>query len=199
MLTDEPAVDDSTNGGSSKVRRGRLAAHWDKWGTGWRSWVRDLAFVLVLLSAISWWRSRDLVEAGGQMPAFVVTDLQGVTHQSSEFLGKTLHVHFWATWCTVCKTEFGALSSRAENLGDDEALLAVALDSGSLESLRAFAAERELKYPIYMGDDAMNEAFRVRLFPTSYYVSADGTINEAHAGRETRLGMAWRLWRASQH
>lgn len=163
-----------------------------------KGWALDLLFVAAVVLAVSWWQTRDLVETGEPLPDVVLQNLDGTTFSTAELRGKTVHLFVWATWCGVCKTEFGALNARAGSLGSDEVLIAVALDSGSLADVQQFLSTRDVQFRVAVGSEAVNEALRVSLFPTSYYVDRNGKIARTSAGRETRLGMAWRMWLAGR-
>ena len=60
-------------------------------------------------------------------------------------------------------------------------------------AVRGFAREHDLTYPILLGTDEVRRAYRVRSFPTNYYVSGDGSVRTSTVGLSTRLGMALRL------
>lgn len=106
-------------------------------------------------------------------------------------------IHFFATWCGVCRAELPSVRGLARNLGSNEVLLAVVADSEDAELVRRFAREHELSYPILLGTPETLSAYRVSSFPTNYYVNGDGSIQTSTVGLSTRLGMALRLWRAN--
>ena len=55
-------------------------------------------------------------------PDFQFTDPSGKVHHLREFDGRPLILHFWASWCTSCKTEMPELSDLAE-IGKKEGVL----------------------------------------------------------------------------
>lgn len=130
-------------------------------------------------------------------PEFVLQDLGGDTVRLSDYRGKKVLLHFWATWCGVCKAELPSLRGLAQNLAPDEALVTVVEDSDDVEAVRRFAEAHELGYPILLGERAVLRAYGVGAFPTNYYLNGDGSIDSTSVGISTRLGMALRLWRAS--
>jgi peroxiredoxin len=126
-------------------------------------------------------------------PAFELLDLDGNRVSLAQFRGRRVLVHFFATWCGVCKLELPSLRSLHEGLEDDAVLLAVVEDSDDAEAVRRFAREHELRYPILLGSDAVIAAYRVAAYPTNYYLRPDGSISSTSVGLSTKLGMSARL------
>ncbi len=62
-------------------------------------------------------------------PDFVAKDEAGNPVRLSQYRGKVVLVNFWASWCAVCKSEKGSLTSITNNLaGDDFAVITLASD-----------------------------------------------------------------------
>jgi len=157
------------------------------------SWAGQLVLVAGLLVAISAYQTRHHL-ARAAAPEFTLPDLTGSSSSLSQYRGKKVLVHFFATWCGVCRAELPSLRGLAKNLGPNEVLLAVVEDSDDVEAVRRFAREHELSYPILLGTREVLRAYRVNSFPTNYYVNGDGRIQSSTVGLSTRLGMAFRLF-----
>lgn len=127
-------------------------------------------------------------------PDFVLPELSGRRISLADFRGKKVLLHFFATWCGVCRVELPSLRGLAQHLGQNEVLVAVVEDSTDVEAVRRFAREHELTYPILLGSPEVIRAYRVSAFPTNYFVNGDGTIAGSSVGLSTRLGMATHLW-----
>lgn len=159
-------------------------------------WLIDIAIVLGILVGVGLWQARNLVPPGEPAPALSLPQLDGDPVDLEALRGKAVMVQFWATWCGVCKREFGALNAVHEDATDDRVLLTVVEDHDDLDALRAFADERELDYPILLADAETLQAWNVGAFPTTYWIAPDGTVSARRVGAVTRWGMAWRLGRA---
>lgn len=59
---------------------------------------------------------------------FTLRDLSGKSVSLSDFRGKVVLLNFWATWCTACLAEIPELSALQDKLGDQVAIIGVALD-----------------------------------------------------------------------
>lgn len=139
---------------------------------------------------------RHISSHAGAAPDFTLTDLSGRTVALQDYRGKKVMLHFFATWCGVCKAELPSVRGVQNGLGDDEVLLAVAEDADDVAALQRFAREHHLEYPILLGRRDVLVAYAVSAFPTNYYLDADGTVSSSTTGLSTRIGMALRLFAA---
>ena len=130
-------------------------------------------------------------------PNFELLDLAGRAVSLSQHRHKKVLIHFWATWCGVCRAELPSLRSLQRGLAPDEVLLTIVEDSEDVEAVRRFAREHDLAYPILLGNRQTQRAYRVSSFPTNYFVNGDGTVRSTSVGLSTQLGMRFRLFQAS--
>lgn len=178
--------------------RERASAAWQRARQRW--WVRwgvDLAVMAALLLAVMAWQTRHLPRSGTPAPDFTLRTLSGEQVRLADLRGKPVVLVFWAPWCGVCKAESSTVSAVRGLVGDRAHVLSVALAYDSEADVRRFAQERGVDYPVLLGNDALMHAFRVEMFPTLFVLSPDGRIEQSAVGYTTRLGLLWRLWRAS--
>lgn len=160
-----------------------------------RKWLRRaielLVFVIVIMGVRAW-QQRDI--ASGPAPA-----LQGVLLDKSSFAlparpENPVLVHFWATWCPVCRAEQGSIEALA---GDHYNVVTVAMQSGEAESVRKFMAEQKLGFPVINDPDGMISAeWGVHAVPASFIIDTDGQIRFVEIGYATEIGLRLRLWLA---
>ncbi len=162
----------------------------------WVRWLEDGAFLVLVLSAVFAWQTRNHVASGEPLPAFSFADLEGKTWRSEDLRGKPVVLHLWAPWCGVCKQETGTFSRLHESLGDDAHVVSVALSYRSVSDVQRFVRDYGAKYPVLLGDDQFQEALRVDSFPTTYVLTPDGRISSSAVGLVTTAGLRMRLWRA---
>lgn len=74
---------------------------------------------------------------------FVLSDVDGNPHSSSDWSGKTVILNFWATWCPPCRREIPLLIEFAEKNPNFQ-VVGVALDD--VEAVKAFSDEIGINY-----------------------------------------------------
>lgn len=158
----------------------------------WRRLLVEGAIVLAVYFAITAWRERDTLPDDQVAPAFAAPGLDGRIVRLEDFAGKTVLLHFWATWCGVCKAEIPMLRAIHENLGEDEVLLAV-VASEQPDEVAGFVAERGIDYPVIFADRALLGAYGVTAFPTYYVIGPEGRVEGRTVGLTSRLGIWARM------
>ena len=157
----------------------------------WRRWALELVVVAVLFIAIDQWRSKDLLDSGDQAP---VGRLVTLNSQTAEIVppDKPVLVYFFAPWCSVCKFSIGNLKALQQDYPDLKIRL-VALDYGSREEVLAFIDDRELAFPVLMGNREVASDWRISVYPSYYLVGRDGRVTSRNMGYSSELGMKVRL------
>lgn len=159
----------------------------------------QVAVVIAVLWAVGAWQTRHLLSSeAGAAPDFTLRDLDGGEVRLSALRGKAVLVHFWATWCGVCKLEHGALNAVHADLDDDQVLLSVVADADDVEAVRSAAKDAGIAYPVLLADERTIADFRVGAFPTNYFIRPDGSISSTTVGMSTRLSLKARLALASR-
>lgn len=166
-----------------------------------RRWARgalEVGLVVLVFVAVQNWRTRDHVPAGDRLPAMQVMTLDGEVISPFPPAGHATLVNFWATWCGVCRQEISTWNAIHEELAAaGHAFYAVA-PADDVDTLRAFVAERDIRYPVLIAAPHAASAVGVQAYPSNFYVSPDGHVVSSDTGLSTRWGVRWRLWRASR-
>lgn len=156
-----------------------------------RRWAKEIAIVLAIFLGVQWWQSRGTVE--GPAPALEAPGLDGPLSLSA-LKGQAAVVHFWATWCGVCKAEEGSIDAFAK----DAPMISVAVQSGGDDKVRAYRQERGISFPMAVDPEGTLAAqWGVTKFPTTFFIAPDGTIRSVAVGWTSSLGLRARLWWAS--
>jgi peroxiredoxin len=156
-------------------------------------WAAQAALLVAIVLVVSTWQTRRHLDDDTPAPQFALRSLDGSVVRLADLRGKRVLVHFWATWCGVCKLEPGALNAVQDHLGPDEVLLSVVANADDTEEIRRFVKEHEIRYPVLLADDAVLRAYRVGAFPTNYFIAPDGTISASSVGLTTRFALWARM------
>lgn len=147
-----------------------------------------VVLVTIFSNVISYLRQPDLPTE--HLPQIVV-DLIDSKHFSTDTIkGKPLMVHFWATWCPVCKTEIGNI----DRIAKDFEVLSVAVKSGSDNDLKTFMQEHDLDFRVYNDTAGLSNDFEVGVFPTTYIFDSKGELAFTEVGYTSTLGLYLRMW-----
>lgn len=153
-------------------------------------WLRDLLILLALFAAIQWWQARDLVKDAA--PPLTGLLIDGTPFQLDPAQGPYL-VHFWATWCPICRLEQDSIDSIAR----DHPVITIATSSGTAEEMADYMQQNGLTKPVLMDEEGgLARSWGVYGVPATFVVDTDGMIRYAGMGYSTGLGLRLRLWLA---
>ncbi len=159
-----------------------------------RNWKRiavEIGIVVAIFVAFRAYQTRNAPD--GRAPELSGTELAGTPLALAARPGEPVLVHFWATWCGVCRVEEGTIDSLAE----DHRVITVAAQSGSQDEVRTYMRGAGLDFPTIVDSNGeLARRWGVQAFPTSFVVASDGTIRNVEVGYTTSLGLRVRLWLA---
>jgi peroxiredoxin len=103
-------------------------------------------------------------------------------------------VHFWATWCPICRTEQGSIAAIAQDHPD---VITVAMQSGTPQEVSRYMQEQGIAFPVVNDPDGIiSRAWGVHAVPASFIIAPDGQIRFVEVGYTTGMGLRLRLWLA---
>ena len=154
-------------------------------------WLRDLGIGLLLVAVVRVYQQRNL--ASGPAPALAGIDLAGTSQSLQAYRGAPVLLHFWATWCGVCKIE----QSNIDALAGDLPVLSVASRSGTTSQVAEYVRTHAVAPSVISDPDgALARRFGVGAFPTTFVLDGDGRIRHAEVGYSSELGLRARMWLA---
>lgn len=121
----------------------------------------------------------------------------GETVSLSAFKGKTVMVHFWASWCPICQLE----SDWVENIGrdyqldEDVVIVKVATLDQPAAVAKAIEDEQMDTSNVWLDlNGQLLHAFGANAVPFTVFINAQGNVVTQEVGLTSAWGMRVRLW-----
>ena len=151
--------------------------------------IVELTLILVILFAVRFWVQLDV--ASGTAPNISAFMLDGQYFDLYQNKPRPILVHFWATWCPVCKFE----QSNIENIAKDHPVITIAMQSGDEHELNQFMREEKLSFNVINDESGeLSRKYIIRGVPVSFIVNKENKIEFVEVGYTTELGLRMRLW-----
>ena len=160
---------------------------------GWniKNFFKEIIYTVIIFFLISivlnYIRKPDIKE---NIYDYKLVDTYGKSIDFSNYKGEPLVVHFWATWCPICKLE----ASNIDELSKEYNIVSIAVTSGSNKEINEFMQKRQLSYRVVSdisGDLA--KKFNISAYPTTLIYTKDGKLKFTEVGYSTTVGLKARL------
>jgi peroxiredoxin len=127
-------------------------------------------------------------EVGALAPNFALQTPDGESYTLSDLQGQPVLINFWATWCGPCRLEMPAMQAVYE-ARQSEGFMVLAVDhtaTDTVPAVVAFGEELGLTFPLLIDPGSeIQELYRIRAYPSSFFVDAEGVIQTVHFGPMT--------------
>ena len=132
-------------------------------------------------------RSRPISEPqqGSVAPDFTLKSVSGESVRLSDFRGRVVFLHFWATWCGPCKIAMPWFVDMQNKYGARGLqVIGVSLDDdASAVEIGEFADNLRVNYPILIGDQKTADLYGgIPAMPTAFVIRKDGKTFEEVIG-----------------
>ncbi|MDD4913253.1 MAG: protein disulfide oxidoreductase [Sideroxydans sp.] len=156
----------------------------------WRGYVLNVLVIVVVVAGIRLWQQRDM--ANGVAPELKGVTLEQAIYSLPAHPTKPMLVHFWATWCPICRTEQGNIAAIARDYPNT---ITVAMNSGLSNEVKQYMKDQGIDFPtVNDPDGTLSAAWGVHAVPASFIVAPNGKIEFVEVGYTTELGLRFRLW-----
>lgn len=160
-------------------------------GRRWRRIAIEILVVLLILGAVRLYQMRDVTS--GPAPHFTGQTLDGQPVSLAALEGAPALVHFWATWCPICRMEEDSIDAIAK----DYPVITIALDTASPEEIQAYLDKQGLAFPVLHDPNGeIGSEYGVPGVPASFVIDSAGQIRFTEVGYTTGWGLRLRLWLA---
>jgi len=158
----------------------------------WIKYGAQITIILLIFYSIKVYKQQDIVK--GIAPDFNEVLLDGQPIKLSNYRGKSVLIHFWATWCPICKFEQDSI----EAISKDNKIITVAMNSGEAMEIQNFMEKNNLSFPVIIDEDGLlAQRYGVTGVPTSFILNPEGIIEYTEIGYTTNWGLRARLWLAN--
>jgi len=141
--------------------------------------VRRVLLLAAFAAVVACGRAAPPPPVNEAAPEFDLPLIGGGNVTLASLQGKTVLIDFWATWCPPCVTEVPELNAISKELqGTDAAILAISVDSLTAEALADWLKERDVSYPVALGDSDLAGMYGADAFPFHVVVGPDGKVRE---------------------
>ena len=132
--------------------------------------------------------------AGAPAPDFTLSNLAGEPVRLSSLQGQVVLINFWATWCGPCKEEMPAIQQAYDaRKGQGFTVLAVNLNEPAGD-VQGYISNLKLNFPVLLdAGDTVSTLYRVRGYPTSFFIDRNGTVAVEHVGMMSDAQLASNL------
>ena len=121
-------------------------------------------------------------EINAYAPDFSLSSLNDDVVHLSDYQGKVVLLNFWAVWCPPCRQEMPDIQQAFEQYGSDLVVLSVNAGDSKVDAID-FKDEYSLTFEIVLDSDyAVQDLFRVRGLPTTFFIDSEGIIQVVHIG-----------------
>lgn len=119
-------------------------------------------------------------------PEWTLEDLDGNAFSSSLLEGNVVLLHFWASWCAICRSEIPTLIRLQDRYGSEGfKVVAICMDASEVEKIKDFVQAQNMDYLILRGSNnaTIAEKFNgVHEVPFSFFIDRNGNIKKSYKG-----------------
>lgn len=137
---------------------------------------------LIVMSAVFYFTRPG---SGDPAPEFELKDLSGQNVSLSDFKGRPVILHFFATWCEICRHEFASFKKMSDDFANtDLAVIVISEDDPKdLPKLKELLASIGSKFIIVSDEkETAADAYKSYSVPESFLVDRNGIIRSRISG-----------------
>ena len=153
--------------------------------------VIEVTLILLVFIIIKTWMQRSMID--GTPAPIQATTIEGQAFELEALKGKSVLVHFWATWCNICRLEQDSIDA----ISKTHTVITIAMKSGQAEKVDAYMQKNKLSYPVINDPEGeISRRYGVNAVPASFILNPQGEIAFRESGYTSNWGLRIRMWLA---
>lgn len=132
-----------------------------------------IAVALLFLLAVSVCHAAPKI--GDKAPGFRAVTSSGTAISLSDYVGKTVILEFFATWCVSCR-QLPPFLVDMENKYKVK-IIGMDIDDSGKEKIDAYVRKHGISFPVVFAEDKVQILYGIRSVPVLYIIGKDGTIS----------------------
>lgn len=134
-------------------------------------------------------------EIGFKAPSFSLEVLHSDQRLSLQNTKNPVVINFWASWCGPCRLEAPDLVRLHEEYKGEIEVYAINLtDSDTMRGVEQFVEEFGFEFPVLLDrDGAVGNTYRVMAIPTTYFINADGIVENKIVGYAAKADLEYQF------
>lgn len=149
-----------------------------------RFWI-VISIAGIAIVAVSAYQYLARPDRGDAAPAFTLPSIDGKPMSLGDLRGRPVLLHFWASWCGVCRQEFPSIERLHREVGGlGLTVVAVSEDDKKDEaSLRSFLKSVPATFPVLLdADGEVADAYQSWGVPDTILIDGNGIIAWRRSG-----------------
>jgi len=146
--------------------------------------IAVMGITLVVVSQQGKTRSTRKAVVGLDAPEFVLQDAEGGELRLSSLKGKTVFVHFWASWCKECREEMPRIQALHDRKKADPSFVFISVIYNEDPAVsRAWLKENGYAFPVYVDPDgSAARDYGLTGVPETFIIDEGGVLRQRVLG-----------------
>ncbi|MBU0905911.1 MAG: thiol-disulfide oxidoreductase ResA [Firmicutes bacterium] len=127
-----------------------------------------------------------VLKVGDMAPNFELVDMNGKTHQLSDYKGQGVFLNFWGTWCKPCEREFPLMDNQYQVYKDKGVQILAVNIAESDFVVQQYIDQRDLTFPVLIDKTkSVMHSYNINPLPTTFLINSEGQIEKIITGEMT--------------
>ncbi len=126
-----------------------------------------------------------------KIPNFTAKTLNNYLFSSTSVRKKPILIHFWATWCPICKVENSSINSLSSKFN----VITIVESSGNNQKIKKFLKKYHLKFHVINDNSGtIASLFHITAFPTTFIYSSKNKLLFSDVGYSSYIGLYLKMY-----